>query len=157
MSYLIYSDTESLIRKIDECANNPENSSTAKLGENIPCGYTMSRIWTFDHIENKTYFVSWKRLYEKVLWNFKGHAKNIICFGKKKMLTLTKEELESHQDAKVCYICGKRFIKNFANDKNYWKVRGHCHYTDKYRGAAHRIGNLEVNVPNEIPAVFQNH
>ena len=58
MSYLIYSDTESLIRKIDECANNPENSSTAKLGENIPCGYTMSTVWTFDHIGNKTYFVS---------------------------------------------------------------------------------------------------
>ena len=72
------------------------------------------------------------------------------------MLTLTKEELESHQDAKVYYICGKRFIKKFANDKNYWKVRGHCHYTDKYRGVAHRICNLEVNVPNEIPAVFQN-
>ena len=27
------------------------------------------------------------------------------------MLTLTKEELKSHQDAKVCYICGKSFLK----------------------------------------------
>ena len=34
------------------------------------------------------------------------------------MLPLTKEELKSHQDAKVCYICGK-IILNKAKDKNY--------------------------------------
>ena len=38
-------------------------------------------------------------------------AKNIIDFRKKKMLPLTKEELKSHQDAKVPYICGKRILK----------------------------------------------
>ena len=38
---------------MDECANNPEKSSTTKIGENIPCGYLMSTIWAFDHIENK--------------------------------------------------------------------------------------------------------
>ena len=27
------------------------------------------------------------------------------------MLPLMKEELKSHQDAKVCYICGKRILK----------------------------------------------
>ena len=43
MSYIIYGDIESLIRKIDESANNPENSSTTKRGEHIPCGYSMSK------------------------------------------------------------------------------------------------------------------
>ena len=47
-----------------------------------------------------------KRLYEKVLYLFKKNAKNIIDFEKKKMLQLTKKDLKSHQDAKVCYICG---------------------------------------------------
>ena len=37
MSY-ICADFESLIRKIDGCAHNPENSSTT-IGEHIPCGY----------------------------------------------------------------------------------------------------------------------
>ena len=41
----------------------------------------------------------------------KEHATNLINFEKKTMLPLTKEELKSHQDAKVCYICGKRFLK----------------------------------------------
>ena len=34
-----------------ECANNPEKSSTTKIGENIPSGYSMSTIWAFDHIQ----------------------------------------------------------------------------------------------------------
>ena len=55
-----------------------------------------------------------------------------------------------------CYICGKRFLKKFANDKNYLKVRDHCHYTGKYRGAVHSICSLKFNVPNEIPVVFHN-
>ena len=53
MSYIIYADMESLIKKVDGCANNPETSSTTKLGEHIPCGFSMSTIWEFNHIENK--------------------------------------------------------------------------------------------------------
>ena len=36
------------------------------------------------------------------------HAKDIINFEKKKILSLTKEELNSHLDAKMCYICEKK-------------------------------------------------
>ena len=41
MPYIIYADTESLIKKINECANNLDNSSPTKLGEHIPCRYSM--------------------------------------------------------------------------------------------------------------------
>ena len=44
---------------------NPEVSSITKIGEYIPCGYSMSTIWAFDRIKKK--LISWKRLYEKVL------------------------------------------------------------------------------------------
>ena len=46
-----------------------------------------------------------------------------------------------------CCICGKRFLKKFTNDKNYWKVRNNGHYTDKYRGAARSICHLKFKVP----------
>ena len=39
------------ILKIDGCVYNPEKSSTTKIGKHIPCGYSMSTIWWFDHIE----------------------------------------------------------------------------------------------------------
>ena len=83
------------------------------------------------------------------------HERNIIDFGKKEVLLLTKEELKLYQNAKVCYISGKRILKN-TKDKNYQKVRDHCHYTGKYRGTAHSICNLKFKVLNEIPVVFLN-
>ena len=36
--HIIYADIESLIKKINGCANNPEKSSTIKIGEHIPSG-----------------------------------------------------------------------------------------------------------------------
>ena len=50
--YIIYADIESLINKVDGCANNLENSSTIKIGERIPCIYLRLTIWAFDDIEN---------------------------------------------------------------------------------------------------------
>ena len=38
MPYIIYAGMESLVKKINGCANNPENSLTVKIGEYIPYG-----------------------------------------------------------------------------------------------------------------------
>ena len=44
------------------------------------------------------------------------------------------------------------------NDKNekYRKVKDHCHYTGKFRGAAHNYCNLRYKVPKNIPIVIHN-
>ena len=44
---------ESLIKNIDGYANNSDNSPTTKVGEHIPCGYSMTTIWAFDNTEDK--------------------------------------------------------------------------------------------------------
>ena len=132
MLYVIYADIESLIRKVDESRNNTENSSATKVGQHILCGYLMSTIWAFDHIENKHTLCCGKDCRKKFCTSLREHTKNIIDFEKKKMLPLTKEKLKSHQDAKVCYICGKRILKQLSKSMNYPKVRYHCHYAGKY-------------------------
>ena len=116
----------------------------------------MSTIWGFDHIENKDTLYCGKDCMKKFCTSLREHAENIIDSEKKKMVPLTKE-LKSHQDGKVCCICGKRIVKKLSKSINYQKVRDHCHFTGEYRGAAHNICNLKCNnVPNEIPVVFQN-
>ena len=40
--------------------------------------------------------------------------------------------------------------------KNIIKVRDYCHYTGKYRGAAHDMCNLRYKIPKEILVVFYN-
>lgn len=50
----------------------------------------------------------------------------------------------------MCWICHGEFMKD---DK---RVRGHCHYTGKYRGAAHGKCNLKYKKPKFTPVVFHN-
>ena len=47
-------------------------------------------------------------------------------------------------------------LKIFDKDKDYQKVRDHCHYTIEYRSGAHSICNSKFNVPNKISVVFDN-
>ena len=58
--FIIYADLECIIEKTDGCKNNPENSSTAKVNEHIPSGFSMSTISFFRSIENKQIFAEVK-------------------------------------------------------------------------------------------------
>ena len=51
--------------------NNRKNSSIAKVGEHILCGYSTSIIWAFHHIENKHTLYREKDSIKKVLYFFK--------------------------------------------------------------------------------------
>ena len=53
MPYVIYADLGSLVKRIDVYKNNPGKSSTAKIGEHVPCSYLMSTIWVFDGLKTK--------------------------------------------------------------------------------------------------------
>ena len=70
MPCIIYADIELLIRKIDGCENNPKKSSTTKIAEHIPCGYSMSTIWVFSHIEDNILYIL-----EKIVWKSFGNLK----------------------------------------------------------------------------------
>ena len=102
-------------------------SSTSKLGGHIPCGYSMSTIWAFDHLENKHTLYREKGCIKKFCSSLRKHATNILNVEKEKMLPLTKEQLKLDQDTTNCYICGKTILKKLAKNKNYWKVRDHYH------------------------------
>ena len=83
----------------------------------------------------------------------------MINFKNKEMIPLTNKEIKSYEKQKVCYICEKKFCddKNKKNEYDFYhKVRDHCHYTGKFRGAAHNICNLRYDVPKKIPIVFHN-
>ena len=69
---------------------------------------------------------------------------------KKPMNKLTKEQTVEFVAAKECHICFQKFS---PKDR---KVRDHCHYTGKYRGAARSSCNLRYRIPGYIPVVFHN-
>ena len=86
-----YADIEFLIRKTDGFESNPENSSTTKIGEHIPYGYSMSTIWGFNHIEEKQILYHGKDCMKKFSESSQEPAKSTIYFVKKKMLPLTRK------------------------------------------------------------------
>ena len=76
--------------------------------------------------------------------------KRITNIPEKKMI-FGKEEKERYEKETKCWICKEEFI----DDKNY-KVREHCHFTGRYRGAAHNSCNLKYRKPNFTPVMFHN-
>ena len=63
------------------------------------------------------------------------------------MKSLTKEQQESYENTKICYICKEKFEDRYVKDEKYRKVRDHCHYTGEHRGPVHRISNVKYSAP----------
>ena len=102
----------------------------------------MSTISSFKSIENKHDVYRSKDCVKKFCESLREHAMNVMNFKKKKVKLLTKEQKESCENAKICYIRQEKFENKNMRDKKHRKVSYHCHYTGKYRGAPRSICNL---------------
>ena len=149
LPFIIYADLECLLKKIDTCQNNPDLLSTTKINQHIPSGYSIYANCSFDKSNNKLSYYRGEDCMKRFCKDLKDHATKIIDFKKKTMIPLTKEEEDNYNKESTCYICKK----DFNNDG---KVRDHCHFTGKYRGAAHNTCNLRYKIPKNIPVIFHN-
>ena len=147
LPFVVYAELECLLEKMSVCYNNPEESSTTKINKHTPSGYSIFTHCSFDKSKNKLNYYKGEDCMTNFCKDLREHATKIINYEKKDMILLTKKEEENYNNQKVCYICKKEFDKS---DKKHHKVRDHCHYTGKYRGAAHNICNLRYKIPKEI-------
>ena len=153
LSFVVYADLEYLLEKMSTCQNNPNESSTTEINKHVPSGYSLFTHCSFDKTKNKLDYYRGKDCIQKFCKDLREHATKIINYEKKKMIPLTTEEKIHYNEQEICYICKKEFDKS---DKKRYKVRDHCHYTGKYRGAAHNICNLRYKIPKEISIAFHN-
>ena len=63
-------------------------------------------------------------------------------------MIITDSEKEQFWQATVCHICEQPFTKDDA------KVADHCHYTGKFRDAAHRYCNIALKVNDKLIIAF---
>ena len=153
LPFIVYADLECLLGKMSTCYNNLEESSTTKINKHIPSGYSIFTHCSFDKSKNKLNYYRGEDCMKRFCKDLREHATKIIDCEKKEMLPLTKEEEEKYNNQEVCYICKKEFDKS---DNKHYKMRDHCHYTGKYRGAVHNICNLRYKIPKDIPIIFHN-
>ena len=110
----------------------------------------MYTILSFKHIEYKHEIYRGKDCMTKYCKYLRENTINIINFKKKKKGVINKWTAK----------CKNLFVRKILNInmlkiKKYHKVRDHCRYTGKYKGAPYGIYNLEYCIPKKVPIVFQ--
>ena len=151
--FAIYADFESLIKPLNVCDPDPEKSYTKKYQKHEPISFCYY-IKSF----NESVYKSKLRIYTKkeesdydamdtfINW-LESDVREIANLENKDMI-FTPENEKEFINASNCWLCGEYM----GNDR----VRDHCHFTGKFRGAACNSCNLKLKRQNNISVFFHN-
>ena len=152
--FVIYADFESCIKSIHTCDLNPENSYTKQYQKHKPISF----YYYIKCFDSKVSLPIKERSYtgknaERVFLKYLEEDIKIIANIPEKEIIFGEKEKERHNEETRCWIFKEEFDDK---NKNKEKVKDHCHYTGRYRGAAHNECNLNYRNPNFMPVVFHN-
>ena len=144
----IYADTESFLTTIDETLG--ETKLYLRHVVSTLCIYVVSRVEEFSM--------------DPVTYTMKDEQDEVDKIFEEKLEEVTKKIYETfktsipmifndtarklHECLTVCFACGEELGSD--------KVRDHCHYTGKYRGALHSGCNLKLKRTRTFPVLFHN-
>ena len=156
--FIIYADMEALIKEMQNCDPNPLNSYTKKYQKHEPISFSYY-IKSFDDnvYKSKLRMYTGEDAMEKFVDWIEDDVKDIANIPDVEMI-FGPDELDQFDNATKCWICKGEF-DDTPDAKGYRKgekVRDHCHYTGRFRGAAHNFCNLKYKKPKFIPVVFHN-
>ena len=152
--FVIYADFEAILQNVESKEDKHLAtwiSHTRNINKHIPSGFCTHSKFAYGEVSNPTFQYRGEDCVEVFCDYVENEAKRLYhMFPKKPMDPLTREEKREFRKASQCHICLKPFEP--------WetKVRDHCHYTGKYRGAAHEKCNLQYAIPNHIPVILHN-
>ena len=144
---VVYADFESILRSLRDREKN-------KTHEHIPCGFCFHLVSPFlqmepvlKRAENETNQLPQDFIRELISQVKQAH----LSLPKKEMIPLSSEEWKKFRESETCWLCKGKF-----GEKGFSKVRDHCHFTGKFRGAAHQSCNLKFQRPKFTPVFFHN-
>ena len=152
--FAIYMDCESRLEKVDVKKEN--NTTQTHVHRNA--GYCYRFVSRVDPSESCTVQYTAKTNEENVSDRLvKTLPRHVMEIGKEyaelKPMIITEEERAEFNATTSCWICGKGTVDG---NESLRKVRDHCHFSGKYRGAAHNICNLALKEDKTIPVAFHN-
>ena len=150
MPFVIYADFESLVEPISGCQPNPEKCFTNQFQKHKPCGFCYHIKCSFDESLSRTVTYRMKNEKEDISQIFVEMIEDDITRIQnipRKPLIMKQNDWEDFNKATKCWICQEEFEEdspsgNPSEARNDKKVRDHCHFTGKFRGAAHNSCNL---------------
>ena len=84
--FIISSDLERLLEKMNPCHNNPEKSSATKINKPTPSGYSLLTHCSFDTTKNKLGYYRGKNCMKNFCLDLREHLTKIINYEKKEMI-----------------------------------------------------------------------
>ena len=152
--FVVYADFECFTKPMHNCSPNPEDSYTYSYQKHEPSGFCLYIKGIVPNITIKPITYTKTNSDDNIAEIFVNKLSEVTksiyndFYRKPKPLRLTKEEQILFNKEKFCHICKMEL----ENDK----VRDHCHFTGKYRGAAHNSCNLQCRKPMILPVIFHN-
>ena len=155
--YVVYADTESIIRPT---TTPTTNSNTTQTSEHVPCSYFYIVVRSDGEVTNMSTYCG-EDCMDEFFSNLECEIEKIReDLKKERPLEMTKEDRERHRAADLCWVCDESFEDYQPGDTHcLWKVQDHDHITGEYRGAAHSKCNLLLRINayhTPIPVFFHN-
>lgn len=160
----IYLDTECRLEPIERSVGG---GKTIPIQKHVPISYAY-KIVTLEPDEQlkEMRFYRGPNAMEHMVASLRKDGAYIYntYFHKNLPMVMTAADTLAFERATKCHICKKKF-KNFRNFQNFddqsakapeSKVRDHCHYTARYRGAACNSCNLRYQIGSYLPILIHN-
>ena len=152
--FVVYADSEAFTEEISTREPNQDKSFTQQYQRHRLCGFCY-KIVCFDKRYNPKPVLFRAKdenedigaIFVEMLEEDIKRIKKEFEFSKK--MIFTEEEQCEFEKAKICWICQKEFGESKT-------VRDHCHFTGRFRGAAHNLCNLLFKKPKFTPVFFHN-
>ena len=136
---------------MQSCDPNPESSYTKQYQKHEPSSFCYYiKCFNDEVYEPKLVSYIGEDAAQKCVDMLEKDIKRITNIPEKDIIFGKKKESERFDKETKCWICNKKFVRGDV------KVKDHCHFTGRYRGAAHNSCNLNYRKPNFIPVVFHN-
>lgn len=152
---IVYADTEALLKRLDANERNrvfSEKCSTEAYQEHRV--YSVGYYMKCEFNDSESHYAS-KTGIDCVEW-FAEELEKIAEFAARSLamnepIKMTAEDENVFKDPNAnCAICGIPF------EADEMRVRDHCHFSGKFRGAAHSKCNREYQESRIIPVIFHN-
>ncbi|CAH3027956.1 unnamed protein product [Porites evermanni] len=150
----LYADFECFTKPMNTCSPNPKESYNYNYQKHEPSGFCFYIKGIDPNISFKPITYTKTNSDDNVAEIFVSKLAKVTnkiyndFYRRPIPLRLTRQEQKSFDEAENCHICKKELLDD--------KVRDHCHFTGKYRGAAHNSCNLQCRKPMILPVIFHN-
>ena len=158
--FVVYADFECFTEKIDTCQPDDGKSFTNQYQRHKPSGFSYLIKCSYGNLFSPK-LVKYTaespndNVPQLFIESLEKDIKEIYNrFKIPKKMVMTWDDKIDYHNATHCHICEEELEE--TDDKNYRRVRDHCHLTGKFRGAAHSMCNLKYRLPKFYPVIFHN-